>query len=135
MNAILLGIALVAGQPAKAEDKVSGPNLEGKWLIVYVEEGGKRNATWEQQVATVKGDSLTYSKEGDDRSLKLSFGPNQTAKVAASSGKGPDKLAADMKGVYIASQDYFCLSLNPANAKDGANGSSASFIIILRKQR
>jgi len=140
MNAILLSIAIAATAPARAEDKPSGPNFEGKWLIVYVEEGGKRNATWEQQVATAKGDTLTYSKEGDDRSLRLSFGPDQTVKVTATGGKDAEKKSADMNGVYIAAQDYFCLSLNPTGTKvpaatDATKGSSAAFIIILRRQR
>lgn len=135
MSAILLSVALISAPPARAPGAAAAPHLEGKWLIVYVEEGGKRNATWEQQVATAKDDTLTYSKDGDERTLKLSYGDHQTVKVAASGGKGTDKLSAEMSGVYIAAQDYFCLSLNPAGAKEGAGGSSASFILILRKQR
>jgi hypothetical protein len=142
MSAILLSIAIMAVPPARAgtEDKPGGPNIEGKWLIVYVEEGGKRNATWEQQVATVKGDTMSYSKEGDDRSLRLSFGADQTVKVTATGGKDAEKKSVEMSGVYIAAQDYVCLSLNPAGIKapaagEATKGSSAAFIIILRKQR
>ncbi len=140
MSAILLSIAIVAAAPARAEDKPSGPNFEGKWLIVYVEESSKRNATWEQQVATVKGDTMTYSKEGDERSLRVSFGSDQTVKVTATGGKDAEKKSVELSGVYIAAQDYFCLSLNPAGTKapaaaDGAKTSSAAFIIILRRQR
>jgi hypothetical protein len=137
---LLLTVVLTAAS-AGADDKAAGPDIEGKWLIVYVEEGGKRNATWEQQVATAKGDTITYSKEGDDRSLRLSFGSGQTVKAAAAGGKGGDKVAGDMSGVYIAGQDYLCLSLNPAPKGDAppakANGkkSSGEFIIILRRQR
>jgi hypothetical protein len=143
MSRILLGaalfVALAAGTSARAEDKPGAPNVEGKWLIVYVEEGGKRNATWEQQVATVKGDSLTYSKEGDERKLKLSFGDKQTVKV---SGVGGKDAKGEMSGVFIIGQDYLCLSLNSTGGKGGdppakadAKKSSGDFIIILRRQR
>ena len=138
MIPILMSIALTAAPGAAEEKKAAAPDVEGKWLIVYVEEGGKRNATWEQQVATVKGDTMTYSKEGDDRSLKLSFGPNQTVKVAGAGGKG----GGDMGGVYISGQDYLCLSLNPAGKEgdppakaDLKKASSGAFILILRRQR
>ena len=141
MTPILLSIALASTVPVGADDKAA-PDIEGKWLIVYVEEGGKRNATWEQQVATVKGDTLSYSKEGDDRSLRLTFGANQTVKVSGAAGKDPPKGAGEMSGVYIAGKDYLCLSLNPAAkggdpaAKgDGKKASSGAFIIILRRQR
>jgi hypothetical protein len=143
MTRILLGIALVAAAAvtARADDKAAGPDVEGKWLIVYVEEGGKRNATWEQKVATVKGDTLSYSKEGDDRSLRLSFGENQTVKVSGVGAKEGGKGAGEMSGVYVLGQDYLCLSLNPAGAKGNpapkATGkkSSGAFILILRRQR
>jgi hypothetical protein len=138
MTRILLYTALAAVLtcvPGRTDDKPAAPDVEGKWLIVYVEEGGKRNATWEQQVATVKGDSLTYSKEGDDRKMKLSFGANQTVKV---SGAGKDG-KGELSGVYVLGQDYFCLSLNPgkgdAPAKADVKKSSGDFILILRRQR
>lgn len=138
MTRILLGAALavaLTAVPTRAEDKPAAPDVEGKWLIVYVEEGGKRNATWEQQVATVKGDALTYSKEGDERKMKVSFGDKQTVKV---SGTGKDG-KGEMSGVYILGQDYLCLSLNAgkgdAPAKADAKKSSGDFILILRRQR
>lgn len=136
MYHFVLCAALVA---AGADEKPAAPDIEGKWLIVYVEEGGKRNATWEQQVATAKGDTLTYSKEGDDRKLGLTFGAGQTVKVTGAGGKDAK---AEMSGVYILGQDYLCLSLNPAGdkkadppAKADKKASSGAFILILRRQR
>jgi hypothetical protein len=136
MTPILLGVALATGMAARADEKAGAPDIDGKWLIVYVEEGGKRNATWEQQVATVKGDTLSYSKEGDERKLTLSFGANQTVKVSGAGAKG----SGEMSGVYIASKDYLCLSLNHAGKRTGTakaddKKSSGEFILILRRQR
>ncbi|MBX9585403.1 MAG: hypothetical protein K2X87_34280 [Gemmataceae bacterium] len=89
-------------------------------------------------MATVKGDTLSYSKEGDDRSLKLAFGPYQTVKVTGAGGKGSDK--GEMSGVYIAAQDYFSVSVSPTGRKGAAadgdgKKSSGEFILILRRQR
>lgn len=149
MIPVLLTAAMVAGADERA---AAAPDVEGKWLIVYAEEGGKRNTTWEQQVATVKGTTLSYSKEGDERSIRLAFGSNQTLKATASGGKeGGDKGlgAGELSGVYISGQDYLCLSLNHGgDGRSGESGtgtgtgtgagtgkSSGSFILILRKQR
>lgn len=133
MTPLLLTVAMTLGAEPAA------PDIEGKWLIVYAEEGSRRNTTWEQKVATAKGEMLSYSKEGEDRSLKLTFGANQTVKAALSVGdKASDK---SLSGVYIAGQDYLCLSLNPpstdrkSDEKADAKKSSGTFILILRRQR
>ena len=109
------------------EKKEGAPMVEGRWRIVYAEEGGRRNNAWEQKLATVKDDTLSYESEGKKRSLKLTFGPHQTVKAE---GEG------EFRGVYIHGQDYLCVSLNDAkDEKKGRGQSSASFILILRKQR
>ena len=128
MSAILLAVALAA-----ADDKPATPDVEGKWLIVYAEEAGKRNTTWEQRVATMKGDTLSYSKDGDNRALKLTFGADQTVK-ATIPARGPDVVTKPLSGVAIVGQDYLCLSFN-AEGKKPEKGSSGSLILILRRQR
>src|SRR5262245_18675572 len=74
MTPLLMAVVLAVG----VQDKAAAPNIDGKWLIVYAEEGGKRNTTWEQRVAAAEKDTLSYSKDGDDRSVKLTFGAKQT---------------------------------------------------------
>jgi hypothetical protein len=111
-----------------AEDaKDAAPKVEGKWRIIYAEEGGRRNNAWEQQLASVRDNTLSYESEGAKRSLKLMFAPHQTLKA-----KGEH----DYTGVYILGQDYLCVSLNDAKGEGKGRGqSSGSFILILRKQR
>jgi hypothetical protein len=129
MTALVMAVALAASAP----EKDAPPNIDGKWLIVYAEEGGKRNTTWEQRVATAEKNTLSYSKDGDDRSVKLEFGAKQTLKASLKAG-GKD--LGSLSGVFISGQDYLCLSLNPDMAKEGASStSSGAFILILRKQR
>jgi hypothetical protein len=134
MTPLLLTVAMTLGADEKA-----APNIEGKWLIVYAEEGSRRNTTWEQKVATAKGDSLSYSKEGEDRAIKLTFGAGQTVKGELSIGGKVSEEGKSLSGVYIAGQDYMCLSLNPGGGKEGkatdASKSSGAFILILRRQR
>lgn len=154
MTPLVLTAALVLGaEGPQAEKKTdtpkpvaatadATPKLDGKWLIVYAEEGGKRNNTWETQVATVSGDTLSYEAGGKKYTLQMKFGPKQTLKATLSE-KG-DKNAQD--GVYIAGQDYLAISLNAEGSKDAKEAtatktgadtgtSSGSFILILRRQR
>jgi hypothetical protein len=129
MTPLLLTVAMTIGADPK-------PDIEGKWLIVYAEEGSRRNTTWEQKVATMKGDTLSYSNEGEVRTLQLKFEADQklTGKLALGKDASEGKALA---GVFIAGQDYLALSLNTgdAGAKSDTPKSSGSYILILRRQR
>ena len=67
MTPLFLTVAMTLG----ADEKAAMPNIEGKWLIVYAEEGSRRNTTWEQKIATAKDKTLSYSKEGEKRVLRM----------------------------------------------------------------
>jgi hypothetical protein len=145
-------LAMAPGdQAAKAAD---GPDLGGKWLIVYAEEKGRRIQNWEQKQATFKDGALTYEKDGKELTINLKFGPHQTVK--ATGGKAEGGTSGESDGVYIAGQDYFCISLSGGTFTGGEKGSgkepearqaaakadetnkgssSGDFILILRKQR
>jgi hypothetical protein len=143
MSALLMAAMLAtvgAEPPGEKKADVAMPQVEGKWLIVYAEEGGRRMNSWEQRVATIKDDTLSYERDGKEQTIHLKFGPHQTLKAAARSGE--DKADASGEGVYIAGQDYLSLSLETGNFGSGEKGgekghgtSSGSFILILRKQR
>jgi hypothetical protein len=132
MSTLLLTFAVGAGIVAQAGGTATAaPNLDGKWLVVYAEEGGRRNNAWEQRLATMKGDTLTYEQDGKERTIRLKLGPNQTLEAA---GAG-EPSAKPLTGVYIAGQDYLCISIGPAPREGGNMGpSSGSFILILRRQ-
>jgi len=149
----------VGADPATPAAQAHTPHVEGKYLIVYSEEGGHRNTAWEQKVATVHDNTLSYEREGRKHSLQLHFGPHQTLRASlsgAGASEGAEKESAahgrEYHGVYIASQQYLCLSLNRehghregggegrnrsgASASGAGHGtSSGSFILILRRQR
>jgi hypothetical protein len=120
------------------------PAIQGKWMIVYAEEGGRRNNSWEQRQATVTDDTLKYEAEGKEHSISLKFGPHQTVEATGAGGRSH-------RGVYIAGRDYLCISMESGRfgastrgegqekgARTSAGGrekSSGSFILILRRQR
>jgi hypothetical protein len=132
MSSLLLA-ALLTSSAAPAAD-ADAPKVEGKWLIAYAEEGGRRNNAWEAKVATVSDGTLTYERDGKRNTLKLTFGPHETVKaVLDKEGDDEGVKKGNYGGVYIAGQDYFCLSLNGEGANKGT--SSAAFILILKRQR
>jgi hypothetical protein len=108
-----------------------GPKLDGKWLVVYAEEGGRRNNAWEQQLAVIKGSTITYEDAGKQRIVQLKFGEHQAVEANRDGQEKP------VRGVCIVGQDYLSISLEaPEGKKSGAQerGSSGDFILILRKQ-
>jgi hypothetical protein len=159
MTTLLVTAALALGYGDGVKGG-KGPSADGKWLIVYAEEGGRRNNAWEQRQATLSKGTLSYESEaGKKRSLKLKFGPHQTLEATISAGGGAGA-AVMRRGVYIRGQDYLCISLGKEGGKKGAaapgagrdlaareaaqetavgagtdHGSSGDFILILRRQR
>jgi hypothetical protein len=145
-------LAIAAGE-ARAQAGKGG--IEGKWLILYAEEGGRRENSWENRQATVAGNVLSYEGEGGKKlSLTLKVGKGQTVEATSSDG-------GTLKGVYILGQDYLCLSVSkggkmkkaatggapvepvpvtagapaPQAGEGAGHGSSGDFILILRRVR
>ncbi len=159
MTTLLVTAALALGYGEGVKGG-GGGRADGKYLIVYAEEGGRRNNAWEQRQATLSKGVLRYEAEGGKkRSLKLKFGPGQTLEATFSGGGGAGT-GITRRGVYVLSQDYLVISLGKGRGKKGAaapgggrelatreaaqetfvgagtdHGSSGDFILILRRQR
>jgi hypothetical protein len=153
----LLMLAALAMAPGDKDAKAAaetGPDLSGKWLIVYAEEKGRRIQSWEQMPATFKDGALVYEKDGKEQKIDLKFGPHQAVK--ATGGKAEGGTSGESDGVYIAAQDYLCVSLTGGTFTAGEKSSGkdlqpikpklgtdepvnrpvgSDFILILRKQR
>jgi hypothetical protein len=145
MSTLLMAAMLAtvgADQPGAKGAEGAMPQVEGKWLIVYAEEGSRRMNSWEQRVVTIKDNTLSYERDGKEQTIRLKFGPHQSLKASAD---GKEEGASGGEGVYIAGQDYLCLSLatghfggdkgSSARPQEGQGTSSGSFILILRRQR
>jgi hypothetical protein len=158
MSTLVLAVLLAASasdQPGAGGAQAT-PRVEGKWLIQYAEEGGRRNNAWEQRQATIRGNTLSFEQDGREQTIQLTFGPNQTLRATAGRGQGGDgqgagqsfgTLTGTHSGVFIAAQEFLCISLNKttgrgtegtqgqASADKGQGDSSGAFILILRRQR
>lgn len=129
MSTLLLTAVLALGAGEEKAKGGAAAAAEGKWLIVYADEGGRRNNAWENRPALLSKGVLSYKTEDDKkRSMKLHFGQHQKLEVTVGSGEK----AKAKSGVYILGQDYLCISLSRGG---DAHTSSGDFILILRRQR
>ena len=126
MNVLLLTSFLAFG----AADQPDLAKLDGKWTVVYAEEGGRPNRAWETRPAMFKDGTLSFEEDGKKQSLELKCG-DHCAVTAKGLGKAGDK---EGKGVCIIGQDYVTIALT-AEGKKPEGGSSGDFVLILRRQR
>jgi hypothetical protein len=155
MSLLLVTAMLAVG----AQDTPAGAGMDGKWQVVYAEEGGRRNNAWEARQAVIADGVLSFEAEGGKkRTLQLKAGKGQRVEATGEGDKA-------MHGVLILGQDYLCISLRKGAGKgagasatrEGAvataalnvgagqavaqagegdrHGSSGDFILILRRQR
>jgi hypothetical protein len=52
--------------------------FDGTWQVVYCEKDGQRIDTGASQNVTIRGETLTCSLDGKQKTLRLRFGPNMT---------------------------------------------------------
>jgi len=68
-------LAFGVGEARAQAGKGGKSGMDGKWMIVYAEEGGRRNNSWENRQAMVAGNTLSYEGEGGKKlSLTLTVG-------------------------------------------------------------
>jgi hypothetical protein len=141
-----MGTLLLIGMLAVGADQGTGASaaVQGKWLIVYAEEGGRRNNSWEQRQATITDSTLKYEADGKEHTIHVKFEPHQTLEASAGTS------GQNHRGVYVLGKDYLVVSLESGRFSGTARGagrekgtaagagggehSSGSFILILRRQ-
>jgi len=104
--------------------------LDGQWTVVYAEKDGKKAGDKDYGVVTIKNNVVTCQHEGKERSWRLEFGPMHqircTEQVAGRGASSEEQEVAQAGhtdlGVYVASQEYFAVSLNnvPADGRPAA---------------
>jgi len=105
---------------ARQDANLPKVNLDGQWTVVYAEMEGKREEPKGFTQVTIQGNTVTCRHEGKERSWKLEFGPHNLIRcteqtqgtASATPAQAPAGGSYTHHGVYIAAQDYFCLSLN-----------------------
>jgi len=110
--------------PAQGGEKLPIVNLDGTWTVTYAEMEGKKPDIKGFTQLTIKDNVVTCRHEGKEKSWRLQFGPHhmvrcteiidgkQSPDFSKDLGNPADKNYHTHHGVYIASQDYFCLCLH-----------------------
>ena len=141
MNAFMLSVLFAltgqAGAPRAAPPAIpEGQRLlaDGTWTLLHAEFDGKPMGPADGTTVTVRGNTLTYTRANMQCQCRLVFGPNATVRALESFVAAPPaertKVASrtdaestkaktarttrESEGVYIATADYFCLSIFPA---------------------
>jgi len=86
--------------------------LDGQWDVVYIEMDNKNIEKKDFGNVTISGNKLTCRHDGKEKSWTLEFGPHhqiRTEETTSTSTKAEDR---HCHGVYIASKDYLCFSMN-----------------------
>jgi hypothetical protein len=164
MNMLLVSLALalpsfqfVAAQPSKdrTDDKRPVTKLDGDWTITYAEMDGKKIEGKAFTHVTIKDNVVTCTHDGKERQWKLQFGPHHMVRctelidgkvTATDKGATTDKAHHSHHGVYIASQEFFCLCMEKGRdhrtfGEGGTGGRfdehqgahSAPFVLILHR--
>jgi len=129
------------------------PQVNGKWTVVYAEMDGKKLADKSAMTdVTIRDNVLTCKHDGKEKSFRLSFGPGHmvrcTEMTTGTDGSADKADKADKqkdataqrrhmhRGVFIASEEFLCFSLNKeegfrgfrkaTRAKDGEDAKATT---------
>ncbi len=132
-----------AGQSRPDQDRAvdsrhQDVSLDGQWTVVYVEKEGKPQEIKSAQQVTIRDNTVTCTMDGKQHSWKLEFLPrhmlvctNSSSDRTAISAEKPGNQASSNflegdkhHGVYIASKEFFCVSLSKGPAMPETGRSS-----------
>jgi hypothetical protein len=66
-----------AGQQGAAhQGAVTGLHVDGTWTVLCAEENGQKLNTGQNQTVTIRGNVITWQKDGKEHHARLLFGPN-----------------------------------------------------------
>lgn len=124
-------------QPRPGEGQMRTIKLDGDWTVAYVEMEGKPAEAKEFTHVTIRNNVVTCQHGGKERKWHLQFGPHNMVRCneeidgkTTSTSTGADATNRTQTavrphthfGVYIASQDLFCIGMN--KGMDNRFGSS-----------
>lgn len=122
---VLPAFAQESNQPPRKDDgKMAMQKIDGDWTVTYAEMDGKKLEGKGFTQVTIKNNVVTCKHDGKEKSWHLHFGPHhmvrcteqtdgKTTADAIQEKRDPaDKGHHTHHGIYIASQEYFCLSMH-----------------------
>jgi len=120
--------------------------IDGQWQVVYIEMDGKKTENKDFANVTITNNKLTCRHDGKEKSWTLEFGPHHQVRAeettagttpgATTSGKDAGAQGTSgnsttsgsrdrhSHGVYIASKEYLCFSMNHGPDTTGGTGRS-----------
>lgn len=121
---VALTATLANGQTSQPEKRPpwekTPQKIDGRWSVIYVEIDGKKLTDKEFSDVTIKEGLVTCKHNGKQRTWRMEFGPMHMVKctditdtaTTPDKGQTPPMVAPAFHGVYVASQEYLCFSLN-----------------------
>lgn len=122
MTSFFVGIALSfflqdPGQTTTQQRKGQPQSIDGDWTVVYVEVDGKKQEMKSYNNVKISNNVVTCNHDGKEKSWKLEFGPHHMVRSTeidsnrdSRTQNTSDKSGYTHHGVYIAGQDYLCIS-------------------------
>lgn len=121
------------GQPPAGKSGGKMPNLkiDGEWTAVYVEMDGKKVENKNFSNVTIRNNVVTCRHDGKEKTFRLEFGPHHMIRCTEQGNDNAITEPTEQRGththhgVYVASQDYFCVSLNKGTDRRFSGSSGA----------
>lgn len=138
--ALTLALSVALGQaqtpPAtgatnRAEQRPQQQKIDGQWQVVYIEMDGKRVEDKNFGNVKIEGNKLTCKHDGKEKSWKLEFGPHHRVRAEETTANQPASNTPQTTsreqdrhshGVYIASKEFLCFSMNHGRDTTGGTG-------------
>jgi len=118
------------GQAGQGQAGQKAIKLDGEWTVMFAEFDGKKVDNKGITNVMIKNNVVTCRHDGKEKSWKLEFGPFHMVRCTETDGSNNANSKEGTKGhhthhgVYIASQDLFCLSMNKGMDKRSFSSST-----------
>src|SRR5579883_3426000 len=100
MSCLMLAALLAPGfdpQPtpparpgAEHQQAQAASSRDGTWMVICAEKDGQKLADTQNHTVTIRGDVLTWNKDGQEHRVHLQFGPNHRVMATP---EGPEHAA------------------------------------------
>jgi uncharacterized protein (TIGR03067 family) len=130
LAALAVGLTLAADAPARAQDK-----LDGTWVVVSAERGGKPHDAIKDDKVIFAGNKMTIKGKGKDQKLTIKVDASKKPKTVDFSPEDmADKTA---KGIYVLEGDELKVCMAPPDQerpKEFATKEGSQLMLVKLKR-
>jgi hypothetical protein len=104
MNFLMLAALLLAGQNAQQAppnqqhaapgQQMASSGIDGNWSVLFCEKDGQKVTTNRGETVTIKGNVLTWNKDGKEHRVHLNLGPNHMLTAVPEDAQQPAHVQA-----------------------------------------